>query len=404
MAFLFTTMNAFDISTYDYELPDDYIARYPVQPRDQSKLLCYDKGDIQHISFKNIPEVLPPDSILVFNTTKVIHARLYFITGTGAKVEVFCLEPFATGKQGTVQWKCLIGNKKRWKEGAVLTSRVTLEDSDIMLYATYLESMDGIHIIEFRWENLEITFLEIIEAIGELPIPPYLNRPTESSDEKNYQTIFARDMGSVAAPTAALHFTDEVMQSLQDKGIITSDVLLHVGAGTFKPVKVENIMEHAMHRERVIIPLQSIQTWLASKGPIIPVGTTSMRSIESLYWLGVLLKNNALSWEEPWEVPQLVWQLDLKKDTKLEVLSYLQIEMEKRGVSAVEFTTSIMIAPGYTFSISDGLITNFHQPKSTLMCLVAALVSIDKMKIIYQAALENKYRFLSYGDSSLLLP
>jgi len=392
------------ISQYDYDLPDIRIAKYPLSQRDSSKLLVYKQGKIDQTVFSSISAHLPPRSLLVYNNTKVIHARLFFQKDTGAIIEIFCLEPiqpsdyqmvFQSTKRCT--WKCMVGNLKKWKQGA-LTLVCDVKGVSIELVAERDMINSQIH-IHFSWNNVGVTFGDILEAIGKLPIPPYLHRESEENDEITYQTVYSKEQGSVAAPTAGLHFTDEVLARLHQTGICTTEITLHVGAGTFLPVKSATIGEHTMHTEMVVISKQTIKHLQASIGNIIAVGTTSVRSLESLYHIGVQVSKQqyhlSVSQWEPYSDHQLL--------SPFEALQAVIQYLNNNGLTEIRFSTNIIILPSYQRKIVTGLITNFHQPKSTLLLLIAAFVGEDWKKM-YEYALNNDFRFLSYGDSSLLLP
>lgn len=397
------------IDEFDYPLPDERIAKFPLPKRDESKLLLYKNGEIGETVFKHLPEYLPSGSLMVFNNTKVIQARLLFQKSTGARIEVFCLEPesprdYALIFQQTEKcsWNCLIGNLKKWKEG-VLERTVVIGDDYITLQAERKSSSGDSHVVEFLWDNPKYTFADLLDAVGVLPIPPYLHRETEKSDLKTYQTVYSKIKGSVAAPTAGLHFTPEVLADIDAHGIERQEVTLHVGAGTFKPVKSETIEGHEMHTEFISVNRNTIERLLAKAGNIIAVGTTSVRTLESLYYIGVILENNPEASSE-----ELVVRQWMPYDTQNNVLNghkalqnildYLKRCKADRLVTA----TQIIIVPGYNFKIVKGIVTNFHQPKSTLILLVSAFVK-GNWKQIYRYALEHDFRFLSYGDSSLLL-
>ncbi len=393
------------IEEYDYALPEDRIAKLPLEERDQSKLLLYQNSNISHAIFKNLPEYLPESALLVFNDTKVIHARLHFTLESGVQIEVLCLEPLSPhdyqqnfSSTQAVRWKCLIGNNRKWKKGD-LVKRV----ASVRLTAKRIQRLEDAFEVEFSWDDPNLAFGELLAQAGIIPLPPYLNRANVASDEERYQTIYAREQGSVAAPTAGLHFTDAVFEDLDKKGIERLFVTLHVGAGTFKPVKSETMAEHHMHEESVFVQKSLIEKLLAARQagrPVIAVGTTSMRTLESLYWFGALLAQNA---DASFDIPQWVpYESHTEVDTITAlhfILNYLKIKQKE----TLEGVTQLIIAPGYDFKIVDGLITNFHQPKSTLLLLVSALVGED-WRWIYDYALANDFRFLSYGDSSLLLP
>ncbi len=392
---------------YNYNLSDEKIAKYPLENRENSKILVYNSGKIKDKKFYNLPELLSENDLLVFNTTKVIQARLIFRKKTGAKIEIFCLEPnepadyeqiFQTTK--SCLWKCVVGNSKKWKKDT-LVSDIQIYDNNIELCATVISTERDAKIIEFSWNNPNFTFAEILESAGVTPIPPYLNRESEESDKIRYQTIYSEQKGSVAAPTAGLHFTKEVINELGQKGIKTSNLVLHVGAGTFKPVKSETIAEHKMHTEHFIVTLKLIEDLISNLDNIVSVGTTSVRTLESLYWLGVKLNNNPSLTNfqiAQWEVYELTSELSAIK-ALTEIYNY----MKDRNVNYFEAATQIIIVPGYHFKIVNKLITNFHQPKSTLLLLIAAFIGDDWQKV-YEYALKNDFRFLSYGDSSILIP
>lgn len=389
------------IEEYNYTLPDERIAKYPLPVRDESKLLIYKKGTIQEKIFKDLPAHLPKGSLLVFNTTKVIRARLQFEKATGAKIEIFCLEPYepsdyaiALQAKNTCQWKCLVGNLKRWKEEKI-SLPIHFEEKSCVLTAQIISREEDAFIIQFDWNDV-FSFSEILEHSGAIPIPPYLNRQSEDIDTQRYQTVFSKYEGSVAAPTAGLHFTPEVIQVLPDAGIDSAQLTLHVGAGTFKPVKSETVGEHHMHTE-VFSFSKSLLNSLLKHNETFAVGTTAVRSLESIYQIGTKLLSGS---EIPLHISQ--WEAyELPKYEKNQAVSAIIEYMEKLGVQELTAKTDILIAPGYDFKIISGILTNFHQPKSTLLLLVSALVGGD-WNTIYKYALDNNFRFLSYGDSSLL--
>ncbi len=394
------------IEDFTYELPDRRIAKYPLGKRDASKLLVWQNGAISQSTFNNLATFLPEGSMLVFNNTKVIRARLLFYKTTGAKIEIFCLEPntpsdyqIAFQQTSSVEWKCIAGNAKKWKEGT-LHKTITIDNQQVTLSASQVEKTGNDFIIRFSW-NQPFAFSEIIEHAGVIPIPPYLNRETEKSDIARYQTIFARIKGSVAAPTAALHFTDAVTQSLLDKNILMEELTLHVGAGTFQPVKSEKMEGHDMHSEVVSLSKKLVKNLIEHKAKVIATGTTSVRSLESIYWLGIKLAgtnpppgNLHISQWEPYKTTCPI-------TTERALQNVLQY-MDKHALDFLNFTTQIIIAPGYEFKIIDGMLTNFHQPKSTLLLLIAAFLG-NQWKEVYKFALKNNFRFLSYGDSNLYL-
>ena len=397
------------IEEFDYPLPDERIAKFPLQKRDESKLLLYRNGEISETIFKHIPEYLPKDALMVFNNTRVIQARLLFQKPTGARIEVFCLEPaqphdYALIFQQTERcsWTCLVGNLKKWKEG-VLTKKVSIQDETVILQAEKKESHGDSHLIEFSWNNPQYTFADLLDAAGVLPIPPYLHRETQKSDLQTYQTVYSKIKGSVAAPTAGLHFTPEVLADIDAHRIGREEVTLHVGAGTFKPVKSETIEGHEMHTEFISVRRSSIERIQQNLGKIIAVGTTSVRTLESLYYIGIELEKNPSATSEELVVKQ--WMPYEEENNRLSAAKALQNildYLDRRGADKLVTATQIIIAPGYTFKIVRGIITNFHQPKSTLLLLISAFVK-GNWRSIYDYALNHDFRFLSYGDSSLLL-
>lgn len=394
------------IKDYNYDLPDTKIAKYPLEERDNSQLLVYKGKTITDSRFSSITDYLPEDSLMIFNNTKVIQARLHFKKSTGAQIEIFCLDPYFPHDYNLIfqttdhcSWQCMIGNLKKWKEG-ILEKEVLINNETVLLKAERIQSAGNTHVIKFEWNNSQYTFADILDAVGELPIPPYLNRDTEEKDKETYQTLYSKIKGSVAAPTAGLHFTERTFENLKKKGIQTDEVTLHVGAGTFKPVKSETINEHEMHSEFISVKRETIEHILSHKGNIIAVGTTSVRTLESLYYIGVSLEQN--SNPETLKVEQ--WQPynscnTISKEKALKnILDYL----DSHSINTLLADTQIMIVPGYVFKIVNGIVTNFHQPQSTLLLLVSAFIEGD-WKSIYNHALAHDYRFLSYGDSSLLL-
>lgn len=432
------------IEEFNYPLPDERIAKYPLANRDQSKLLVYRDGQVSEDQFFHIGEYLAPGSLLIYNNTRVIQARLVFhkkvvseYRGTtehseplnseatlGARIEIFCLEPLAPhdyqlslGSTEGCTWKCMIGNAKKWKSGALSLPVQLPSGETITLFAERGEQTGNTFAIHFSWNSplegeWKGSFAEILDAVGELPIPPYLNRKTEESDKTTYQTVYSRIKGSVAAPTAGLHFTDNVLNNLRQKGIQTAEVTLHVGAGTFQPVKVADANQHTMHTEIIAVPRETIETIIANLGHIVAVGTTSMRTLESLYFLGAQLYTlhhthpSTSSLEERSGVSTLsVTQFEpYEKEHTLSTRDALQAiidHLEQTNQDILHAETQIMIKPGYAFRIVDQLITNFHQPKSTLLLLVSAFVGGD-WHTIYDYALAHNFRFLSYGDSSIL--
>ena len=396
-----------NIEAFDYPLPDGRIAKYPLPERDMSKLLVLKDNTIVETEFRNIGDFLPQNAFLVLNETKVIRARLQFRKATGSRIEVFCLEPdgdyqVAFSSASPVRWKCLIGNAKRWKEGP-LTMVLDLRGEKVVLSAERVTQNEQGAEIEFSWSPADMPFASVLEAAGDIPLPPYLHREAETADRDRYQTVFARYDGSVAAPTAGLHFTQRLIGELRSRGIGFGEVTLHVGAGTFKPVSTQTIGEHTMHSETMVVSKSMIQSLLDHIGQsVIPVGTTSTRTLESLYWIGVMIRENGMELRplhvEQW-LPYESHAPLLAQEALQNVLDYL----DRHGLSCLEASTSLLIAPQYNMRIINGLITNFHQPKSTLLLLVAALIG-ERWKDCYQYALEHDFRFLSYGDSCLFFP
>ena len=393
-------MTDIHIKDFSYELPDDRIAKYPLAERDTSKLLVYNKGNISHDIFRNLTAYLPQGALMVYNNTRVIQARLFFQKESGARIEVFLLEPHAPRDyeqifqaRGMCEWKCLVGNSKKWKTGALRLCTAS-ENDDIDLQ---VERVDD-SVCRFLWKG-DMSFAELLERVGELPIPPYLNRHSEPNDKITYQTVYARIKGSVAAPTAGLHFTDRVLHDIDALGIEREEVTLHVGAGTFKPVKSETISGHEMHSEFISVKRSSIERLIAHGGRAVAVGTTSVRTLESLYYLGVRAYNHQpLTEVEQWEPYETSPSL-----TAVEALEALLAWMDENGHDVLHTSTRIIIVPGYSYHIVERLITNFHQPQSTLLLLVSALIGNDWHKV-YDYALSHEFRFLSYGDSSILIP
>ena len=384
------------IADYNYPLPDERIAKYPLAERDHSKLLVYREGKVSEDKFYNVGDYIAPHSLLVYNNTKVIQARLEFHKRSGARIEVFCLEPLAPhdyqlslGSTTGCTWKCMVGNAKKFN---VECLTLNVERLGLTLRVYKEAQIGNTYAVRFEWDGENVSFAEILDAIGKLPIPPYLNRKTEESDKTTYQTVYSRIKGSVAAPTAGLHFTERVLDDIRSRGIETEEVTLHVGAGTFLPVKTADANEHTMHTEIIAVPKKAIEHILANLGHIVAVGTTSMRTLESLYFMGYS-KSAHVGQFEPYEKE---YTLSAK-----EALQSLLDWLEETGQETLHAETQIMIKPGYTFHIVDQLITNFHQPQSTLLLLVSAFVGGD-WKTIYDYALSHDFRFLSYGDSSIL--
>lgn len=410
------------IADYDYPLPEERIAKYPLAERDKSKLLVFRNGNISEDTFSNIPNLLPDGSLLVFNNTKVIHARLVFQKETGSTIEIFCLEPYQTAISEAFEqrehctWLCFVGNNKKWKSGclekvvsgqqSVVSEHSSIQASkqsgiNTILTATRREAVGNAWIIDFSWTG-GISFAEVIEQAGVIPLPPYLHRNAEADDNERYQTVYADPMGSVAAPTAGLHFTERVFSQLQSRGIMTDFLTLHVGAGTFKPVNSDTVGGHEMHTEKIVVNRSTIQNILNHYGkPLIAVGTTSVRTLESIYWFGVQLEGNPsvdamhVSQWEPYDNPH---EVDFRKSYS-NVLDW----MARHDADILLGETQLIIVPGYKYHVISGMITNFHQPKSTLLLLVSALIG-DEWKRCYRFALDHGFRFLSYGDSCLFLP
>ena len=440
------------IEDYNYPLPDERIAKYPLAKRDTSKLLVYRDGQVSEDVFAHVGEYLPTNSLLIYNNTRVIQARLEFYKNAvqefrssgvtseqaqgatklstplnkevtrGARIEIFCLEPLsphdyqlALGATDGCTWKCMIGNAKKWKSGALSLTTTLSSGQEVTLFAEKGEQTGNTFAVRFWWNtpafnlssltsNQNISFAEILDAVGELPIPPYLNRKTEESDKTTYQTVYSRIKGSVAAPTAGLHFTDEVLDGLRAKGVQTAEVTLHVGAGTFQPVKVANANEHTMHTEIIAVPRATIQTLIANLGHVVAVGTTSMRTLESLYFLGAQLYALCSTPDTPHAALSVAQFEPYEREYTLTTQQALQAivdYLDSTNQDVLHAETQIMIKPGYQFHVVDQLITNFHQPKSTLLLLVSAFVGGD-WHTIYDYALAHDFRFLSYGDSSIL--
>lgn len=397
------------INEFNYPLPDERIAKFPLAERDHSKLLVYRHGEVGEDVFTSLPNYLEPGELMVFNNTKVIQARLHFRKDTGALIEVFCLEPvrpsdYALNFQqtGGCSWLCMIGNLKKWKEGALHRS-FEVKGKTLTLTVTRGECRGTNHWIDFTWDDPTVTFADILESAGELPIPPYLNRETQESDKESYQTVYSKIKGSVAAPTAGLHFTERVLADLDKRGIDREELTLHVGAGTFRPVKSEEIEGHEMHTEYISVNRRTIEKLIAHHGKSVAVGTTSVRTLESLYYIGVLLSRNPDANEEELHVKQWMPYEDNDTLTPTEALQQIADYLDRHGMEALHTSTQIIIAPGYTYKIVQKMVTNFHQPQSTLLLLVSAFVKGDWRKI-YDYALVHDFRFLSYGDSSILIP
>ncbi len=395
------------IKDYNYTLEDERIAKYPLAERDQSKLLVYDQGSIVERRFADLPSLLPEGCLLVMNNTRVIQARLFFFKETGAKVEILVLEPAAPeeyqenfARRGHTAWYCMVGGLKKWKQG-VLKAEVEINGERIVVTAERGELHGTSHRVDFSWPD-RWTWSEILEAMGELPIPPYLNRRTEENDKRTYQTVYSKIEGSVAAPTAGLHFTKQVLEEIDKRGIEREEVTLHVGAGTFRPVKSEDIGHHDMHTEHIAVSRHTIERLIAHGGRAVAVGTTSVRTLESLYWMGLRAVRGEeemhVSQWEPYELSIVHCPLSI-----MEALQALLSYMQAHDLEVLHASTQIIIAPGYEYRIVERMITNFHQPQSTLLLLVSAFVGED-WRSIYDYALGHDFRFLSYGDSSLLIP
>ena len=398
------------ISEYNYQLPDERIAKFPIAERDHSKLLVYKHGQISDDIFYHLPKYLPKNSLMVFNNTKVIQARLHFRKETGALIEIFLLEPISPADYeqmfqtvGSCSWSCLVGNLKKWKEGE-LTRQIDVNGQSFTLRASRRGEHGTGHQIDFEWDAQTVSFSEILEAVGELPIPPYLNRKTQESDKTTYQTVYSKIKGSVAAPTAGLHFTEKVLHVIDACGIDREELTLHVGAGTFKPVKSECIEGHEMHSEFISVRRQTLEKLLQHDASAIAVGTTSVRTLESLYYIGLKLESSPDLSEDELHVSQ--WEPYEQKGASIPATQAIQniVEyLDRHQRSVLNTSTQIIIAPGYEYKIVKVLITNFHQPQSTLLLLVSAFLKGDWRRV-YDYALSNDFRFLSYGDSSLLIP
>ncbi|MBQ1719090.1 MAG: S-adenosylmethionine:tRNA ribosyltransferase-isomerase [Bacteroidales bacterium] len=397
-----------NINDYNYDLPDEKIAKYPLDERDMSKLLVFDGDKIEEDRFRNISTHLPAGSLLLFNDTKVINARMIFEKETGARIEVFCLDPIspsdyaqAFAQNGRCSWKCLVGNSKKWKDGRLKKS-IIVDGKNLDLYITRVREIGNSFEILFEWDNPDICFSQIIDVAGNIPIPPYLNRNSEDIDKVRYQTVYSHYQGSVAAPTAGLHFTERVMGDLKKCNIQSDAVTLHVGAGTFQPVKTDNAAEHEMHTEHFIVKRTTIEKIVQYLGNITITGTTTVRTVESLFCVGAqIFENKDVDAEEfhvsQWEAYEYKDKYDVR-----EILENLLSWMTAKGLEYIRCATQIMIVPGFRFRITDRLITNFHQPKSTLLLLLSAFIG-DEWRKVYGYALENNFRFLSYGDSCLFL-
>lgn len=399
------------IKDYTYSLPEERIAKYPLAERDASRLLVYNNGNITTDTYRSLSTYLPQNALLVFNNTKVVEARLLFQKPTGGAIEIFCLEPHsqyadittAMSQRQTVLWQCLVGGASKWKAGQILEKKIQLASHEIILLASFVEKRNDSFIIELSWTPAHLSFAEVLHQAGAIPLPPYIKRTVEESDTERYQTVYAQTDGSVAAPTAGLHFTETIFKELDKKFILKDFVTLHVGAGTFKPVSSNTMQEHEMHAEWIDVSKEFIQNLLNNlEEAIVAVGTTSLRTVESLYWLGVKSRESSITNHQPLQLLQWeAYELASKNISVSESLQSLLDWMQKNKLERLVTKTQILIAPGYTFKIIKGLITNFHQPQSTLLLLVAALIG-DDWKKVYAYALQNDFRFLSYGDGSLL--
>ncbi len=400
------------IEQFNYDLPDERIAKYPLAQRDESKLLLWRGGEISEDKFSSIAHYLPENSLLIYNNTRVIQARILFRKPTGARIEVFCLEPeepadyaLSLGATDHCEWKCMVGNLKKWKQ-VDLTRQLELQGEKVLLTARLIESSEHGHRVRFSWDKAETSFSEILQEVGELPIPPYLHRATEENDKTTYQTVYSRIEGSVAAPTAGLHFTPAVLESLKTRNIKTDELTLHVGAGTFQPVKSELVEEHSMHTETFYVKRETLRALLQAPGPVIAVGTTSVRTLESLYYIGrQLAEAEQLFFERELIFKVTQWEPYEEREREIsleEALKAVHQYLERVDQEGLHGETQILIKPGFQFRLIKGIITNFHQPQSTLLLLVSAFVEGDWERI-YDYAMSKGFRFLSYGDSSLLL-
>lgn len=407
-----TALDQLNLSAYDYQLPEERIAQYPLEKRDEARMLIYNRGQVTHNYFYNLPGSLPDNSLLFFNDTRVFHARLLFQKESGASLEVFCLEPVEKHReinlvmwdQEQVEWYCMVRNLKKWPDDEALLQKKQVDGRTVKLYAKLIERGGQKNHVRFSWRPKELSFNRILEIFGEVPLPPYIEREPDAEDEEAYQTVFANRAGAVAAPTAGLHFTEELMEALTDRGIQQDYLTLHVGAGTFQPVQTEQVTQHPMHEEQLLIRRENLQHLQQQLGnPVIAVGTTALRALESLYWYGVKLSmaEGGREFFIPKLLPYEVAAADLP--SVAESLAAVEREMQLRETEQIAGYTELFILPSYQFKLVDGLITNFHMPKSSLLLLVAAFTG-NNWWSIYQEALNNNYRFLSYGDGSLLLP
>ena len=399
------------IEDFTYDLPNEKIAYSPVNPRDSSKLLVYKEGYISESTYRNLADQLPNDAVLIFNDTKVVKSRIFFQNETGATIEVFCLEPYGENtdyelhfqQTGSAVWTCLVGKVAKWRQ-PILSKSIIVNGKEVILSVEMIEKLADSYVVKFTWTPEDIAFGEVMEAAGVTPLPPYIKRIADKTDEETYQTVYSEHEGSVAAPTAGLHFTERVLEDFKNKGIVSLFTTLHVGAGTFKPVKAEVMEDHIMHSECLNITTDFLESLLSKiNQPIITVGTTSTRTVESIYWMGNKIVNNPTITLEELKVSQWTPYETEQTCSAEEAVSALLNWIKNRNQTHLSIETEIIIAPGYTYRISKGLITNFHQPQSTLLLLVSALIG-DNWKTVYQYALDNDFRFLSYGDGSLLLP
>ncbi len=397
------------ISDYNYDLPDERIAKHPLAEREQCRLLYWHQGNIEDHRFSDVPRLLPHGAMLIYNNTRVINARLRFRKDTGSLIEIFCLEPESPRDYQLIfqttahcSWNCLVGNSKRWKQGA-LQQIVDVDGQQVTLCATRGERRGNAWVIDFDWNGDGVTFASVLDAVGEIPIPPYLNRGTEESDSTDYQTVYSHIDGSVAAPTAGLHFTDDLLAECDRQGIARRELTLHVGAGTFQPVKSEHIGEHDMHYEVFAVPRSLLVELIEGKRPVVAVGTTSVRTLESLYYVGQILAENPDAHGDQLIVRQWMPYTTPCRISTADALKHIVDYLDRTGAQTYLGSTQLMIAPGFEYRIIQGMITNFHQPQSTLLLLVSAFVGQDHWRPLYDHALASDYRFLSYGDGSLLL-
>lgn len=398
-------LSKIDLKTFEYTLPEEKIAKFPLENRADSQLLHWKKGEIQHLHFYDLPDLLPADSLLIYNDTKVIPARLIFQRKSGSKIEIFLLQPIYPTlviseimlAKHPVVWETLIGNEKKWKDKETLNGKVVVNGKEIILTAI-LKNKDKKQ-VEFSWNDPEIAFVDVVEASGEVPLPPYLNRKPVDSDKNRYQTIYSKQEGAVAAPTAGLHFTEEIFKKLEEKGVQKTEVTLHVSAGTFQPIKVDEVTAHPMHSEQIVISRAAVEKILRHKGKKIAVGTTSIRTLESLYWFGVKLIENGSC---DCKIEKLfAYEQRENEITFTEAFEAILKQMNFKKIETLVGNTEIFIFPGYRYRVVEALITNFHQPGSTLVLLIATILG-DDWRMVYEEALKMDYRFLSYGDSSLL--